>query len=60
MFLTITDDRIIVEVNEGCVSCPFATENFCGCDKEVVSSHDYSYPVKCPLLKKVVEVRRFS
>ena len=53
------DTKIDIEVNEGCISCPFAGDSKCNCSEDVSSTHDYTYPVKCPLLSKtVVEVRR--
>lgn len=55
---TESDTKIEIEVNEGCISCPFAGESICGCDETIHPTHDYLYPVACPLLKKIVEVRR--
>ena len=53
------DKKIDIEVNEGCISCPFAGESICNCDEKVHPTHDYSYPVKCPLLNKTsIEVKR--
>ena len=53
----ITDTHIIIlEVNDGCVSCPFAKENACGADESVTPTHTYSFPVKCPLLRHTVRV----
>lgn len=58
MNTTITDTMILLEVNEGCISCPFDRNYNCGCDENIGSSHDYTYPAKCPLLNKTVEVKR--
>lgn len=58
MNTTITDTTILLEVNEGCISCPFSKDGLCGCDVEVSSTHDYTYPAQCPLLSRVVEVKR--
>jgi len=58
MNTTLNDDCICLEVNEGCVSCPFSTEDICGADPEVKSTHKFSYPVGCPLLDRKIEVVR--
>lgn len=58
MNITISDDNILIEVPDGCITCPFSKENECGCDKVVVPTHDYNYPIKCPLLDKKVIVER--
>lgn len=56
---SVDNSTIVIIVDEGCVTCPFAgAETVCTCDEGVRPTHDYSYPVSCPLLKRTVEVRR--
>ena len=56
--VTTTDTEIVIEVDEGCVGCPFAKENTCGCNAEVTPTHDYVYPTTCSMLDKTIIVKR--
>lgn len=53
---TESNNRITIEVNEGCISCPFGEGDGCGCDGDIRVTHDYTYPASCPLLTKTIEV----
>lgn len=56
--VTTTDEVITIEVDQGCVDCPLAHENSCGCDAEVAPTHTYSYPMACSLLDRTIIIKR--
>ena len=56
--VTTTDTEIVIEVDEGCVGCPFAKENTCGADADLTPTHNYTYPTKCPMLDKTIIIKR--
>ena len=62
MSITISENKIVFDVPNGCIDCPFSsnTGRGCGCDKEVSTTHDYTYPSNCPLLTKTIEVKRIA
>jgi len=60
MNITISKDKITIDVPNGCIECPFSRENSCGASVAVSSTHDYTYPAKCPLLTTTIEVKRIA
>ena len=58
MSRTESEGRIEIIVSDGCIECPFSSDSVCSACEEIRPSHDYSYPVKCPLLTKTVLVQR--
>ncbi len=63
MIRTETVIKIFIEVDEGCISCPFAGgEPGYKCavaSPELQQTNNYTYPAGCPLLTKdIIEVKR--
>lgn len=48
---TTSGDTFTIQIDEGCMNCPFVQESHCGAAEDVVPTHDFSYPAKCPLLR---------